>query len=175
MRCAKGLLISMLVLASSLAYGEDDVYIIKDKAGHIHFSDKQPYYHAEPLMLERLQTYLTPVKVTQKPPAKPEVKTDNLNYQISVTEPVNETSVRANNGNVTVNISVSPALQEGHLIVLRDNGKPVGEPSTQTSFALENLPRGQHTITVEIVEKDKVLATAESVFYVQRRSVILNP
>jgi DnaJ-class molecular chaperone len=74
----------------------------------------------------------------------------------SITNPTNDQGVRANNGNVTIHMSLRPALQSGHMIVLNVDGED-GKSSNATSdltMELKNMSRGLHTITAIVVDKD---------------------
>ena len=74
----------------------------------------------------------------------------------SITSPTDDQGVRANDGNVTVHLSLKPALQSGHLIVLSVAGE--GSESTTNSSGLsvdlKNLSRGLHTVTGRVVDED---------------------
>ena len=90
----------------------------------------------------------------------------------SITSPKGEEGVRANDGNVTVQLSLQPALRSGHIIVLSVSGE--GDDTTTNSrglsIGLKNLSRGLHTISATVVDKDEnKLINAEPVsFYVLR-------
>ena len=74
----------------------------------------------------------------------------------SVTSPTDDQGVRANDGNVTVQLSLQPALQSGHMIVLNVDGED-GKSSNATSgltMELKNMSRGLHTIIATVVDKD---------------------
>ena len=74
----------------------------------------------------------------------------------SITNPTSGQGVRANDGNVTIHMSIQPALQSGHLIVLNVDGED-GKSSNTTSvltMELENMSRGLHTVIATVVDKD---------------------
>jgi len=90
----------------------------------------------------------------------------------SITNPTNDQGVRANNGNVTVQLALQPALQSGHTIVLNVSGEG-GESTTNSSgltVRLKNLSRGLHTVTSSDVDKDgnKLIKTEPVSFHVLR-------
>ncbi len=90
----------------------------------------------------------------------------------SITSPTNDQGVRANDGNVTVQLSLQPALQSGHTIVLSASGE--GSQSTENSsgltVGLKNLSRGLHTVSAAVVDKDgnKLISTESVSFHVLR-------
>jgi hypothetical protein len=90
----------------------------------------------------------------------------------SITNPTNDQGVRANDGNVTIHMSLQPALRSGHVIVLNVEGED-GKSSKTTSgltIELKKMPRGLHTVTATVVDKDgKGLIKTEPVsFHVLR-------
>jgi hypothetical protein len=74
----------------------------------------------------------------------------------SITNPTNDQGVRANDGNVTIHMSLQPALRSGHMIVLNVDGED-GKSSKTTSgltIELNNMSRGLHTVTATVVDED---------------------
>ena len=90
----------------------------------------------------------------------------------SITSPTSDQGVRANDGNVTVQLSLQPALQSGHTIVLSVGGE--GSESTVNSsgltVGLKNLSRGLHTVSATVVDKDgnNLIKTEPVSFHVLR-------
>ena len=86
----------------------------------------------------------------------------------SITSPTSDQGVRANDGNVTVHLSLQPVLQSGHTIVLNVDGED-GESTNSSSglmIELNNLSRGQHTVMATVVDEDgKVLIKTETVTF----------
>ena len=74
----------------------------------------------------------------------------------SITNPPNDQGVRANDGNVTIHMSLQPALQSGHMIVLNVDGED-GKSNNATNgltMELKNMSRGLHTIVATVVDED---------------------
>ena len=74
----------------------------------------------------------------------------------SITNPTNDQGVRANDGNVTIHMSLQPALQSGHMIVLNVDGED-GKSSNATSgltMELKNMSRGLHTVIAKVVDEN---------------------
>ncbi len=164
------------------------IYKSIDANGNVSFSDEKPSSNAK----EVEEIKIDP-SVLKPPPAKsrttiklrpPEVQApteenQRTNYdELRITSPKNNETVRANNGDLNVNISIEPKLREqlGHKVVLSLNGKPVSEPRSTTSFALHGLDRGKHTLSVKIVAKNgKTVKKATPVtVYLKRYSKLLN-
>ncbi len=90
----------------------------------------------------------------------------------SITSPTDDQGVRANDGSVTIHMSIQPALQSGHMIVLKVDGED-GKSSNATSgltMELKNMSRGLHPIIATVVDKDgnKLIKTEQVSFHVLR-------
>jgi len=90
----------------------------------------------------------------------------------SITNPTNDQGVRANDGNVTIHMSLQPALQSGHMIVLNVDGED-GKSSNAASgltMELQNMSRGLHTFIATVVDKDgnELIKTEPVSFHVLR-------
>ena len=74
----------------------------------------------------------------------------------SITNPTNDQGVRANDGNVTIHLSLQPALRSGHMIVLNVEGEGSKSSKTTSGLTIElnNMSRGLHTVTATVVDKD---------------------
>ena len=90
----------------------------------------------------------------------------------SITSPTSDQGVRANDGNVTVQLSLQPALQSGHTLILSVSGE--GSESTTDShgltIGLKHLSRGLHTVTATVVDKEgnDLIKTTSVSFHVLR-------
>jgi phosphatidate phosphatase APP1 len=90
----------------------------------------------------------------------------------SITSPVDQRGIRANDGNITVQLSVQPELQPDHMIVLTVDGED-GEAtysSIDMTVDLTNLSRGQHTLMATVVdaEGNKLIQSEPVTFFVLR-------
>ena len=72
-------------------------------------------------------------------------------YNVAIVQPANEETVHDNQGNVAVQVAVSPGLAPGDRIVLVLDGRPVRQ-QTGTTFALSGVERGAHTLQAQVVD-----------------------
>ena len=90
-------------------------------------------------------------------------------YQsFTVSEPTADSAVRANNGSVSVTLSLQPPLdsKKAHKIVFILDGKAVTQPATELSTTLDGLDRGSHTVSAEVRDaQGTVLKTADPVIF----------
>lgn len=178
MRLRRLLLLTTL-LASGLAAAQ--VYKWVDEDGVVHFSD-QPRAGAEEVELLRSPSppgvqpgrpgaQSTPSTVaTAAAPAADETVTD---YQsLRVVSPAPEVTLWNIGGTLDVSLELQPALQPGHEVRLYFDGAARTVPGT--SFQLEEVYRGEHTIQAEIVdERGELQIRSEGHrFYVQQTSVV---
>ncbi|MDH5425243.1 MAG: hypothetical protein OEY29_09635 [Gammaproteobacteria bacterium] len=129
---------------------------------------------------------ITPPQITPSPAIKYNKKIPDdtssvdgkaLPYQsISITSPEDQAVIRGNNGNVTVSLSIQPALQTAfsHSINIFVDGKVIKTGITTSSILLNDLDRGGHTITAQIVDlKKKLLKSSQSItVHIKRHSIL---
>lgn len=89
--------------------------------------------------------------------------------------PVNEETVRDNQGNIEVLVSSTPVLirKDGHRIVYYLDGQPHGRRTVDTRKVFTNVDRGEHILRVAIVDtSDAVIIESQPVkVYLHRASV----
>jgi hypothetical protein len=142
-----GLLAVLLTMPSS-AQG---IYKWEDENGQTHYSDV-PQEGAIEIELQPVQTFAAPaVKSTAN-----EDRADNKKKQgyeaFEISSPSDEETIWNNGGTISVNLTASPALKEGHLILLYLDGKSVAEPAKGTSAQIPNVERGTHTLQAELLD-----------------------
>ena len=104
---------------------------------------------------------------------RPDAKKSASRYgRFSILSPSNGQSVRANDGNVTVSLSLEPTLVQGHSIELIVDGEGGAKTfsGTALSFRLSELPRGEHSLTARIKNGrgEQLMETGPVTFFVLR-------
>lgn len=149
-------LISLLLL-SLLA--QATVYKWVDKDGKVHYSD-EPHPNAEVVELKEKtlnQITLPPVKND----ANDSQVIQQIQYQVVITSPMEEETVRDNNGDFQVTATVTPEIKSQYLMALKLDGQMVGQPQVGGIFQLTNIDRGEHTIVVDaMTQNGKVFASS---------------
>ena len=173
MRLIVTLLLLIVVAGASAA-----VYKWKKPDGSIVYSDQPPAEGATPTDLPQVQE----IKIAVPPPPSSEDESEEsatpkkqtvVYTKLEITQPENDSTIRDNAGNVSVNLNLEPRLQEGDITVISLDGKAIGQ-GRGTSISLSNVDRGTHTLQA-MVKNDQgaVLITAPSVtFHLQRISVL---
>jgi len=154
-------------------------YKIVHPDGTVEFTD-QPVKNAEEINLPAAQGYQSTDNGTSRgglsaPAKKSEQKSVAGYSQFSISSPSREESIPNTGGDVSVAVSIAPALQEGHQVVITLDGSDVAKGAT-TSFSLSSVERGAHLLSASIIDSSGVvIRQADPVtFYVFQQS-LLNP
>lgn len=152
--------IILILLVFICATVNAQVYRRTGPDGQVYFSDQQGP-DAEQVEVAPVQTIrMTPV------PGQTDITEPSDNEQqdhvavaytvFNIVSPTSEEGVRANDGNVTVQLSLQPELITGHRIVLKIDGEDGKETSTGDgmSFELSNLSRGLHSVEATVVDEE---------------------
>ena len=159
----RSLLLVGLLAASCQAVAA--LYKSIDEDGNVVFSD-QPSEGAEPVKLEPINV----MDSLQTPSSDSDAATDGtppevaaVTYDVTITQPETDTTIRANDGNIMVSVSLDPPLKEGHQLWYKVDGEPM-TASAATSTVLKNVNRGTHAITVSVVdENSKPISTSAAI------------
>jgi hypothetical protein len=169
------ILLSILLFCFSMS-SLASIYEWKDSHGNVFFSDT-PRKGARKLNIPEAQTYSPPTtSSTTTSVADETISTQNYD-SLSITTPTDNSTIPNRSGDVNVSINISPALKKDDKIQLMMDGKPVGEAQNSTIFTMNNVSRGAHTLTANIVnrEGETLLSSSTVTFYVQRPSTLLGP
>ncbi|MDZ7736624.1 MAG: hypothetical protein U5P41_11375 [Gammaproteobacteria bacterium] len=94
---------------------------------------------------------------------------------IAIVSPEDDTAIRENSGQVSVSVSVQPALSEAHQIVLYMDGTEAAR-SRSPIFQFSNVDRGTHTLAAAIVGSDgNEIIRSDSISFTLHRHSVQNP
>lgn len=151
--------LTLLLLMLFTANAAGQVYKRIGPDGKVYFSD-QPEPGATEIEVRPAPTVKLP-PVPQRPPAARQQEAESAAYTaFAIVSPTNDQAIRANDGNVTVNLSLKPGLKSGHTVVLNIDGEDGEQVNSGGSLTvgLSNLSRGRHTIEAAVVDaRGKVL------------------
>ena len=156
-------IIALTFLATSSLYAQ--IYKWTDSSGVVHFSDV-PHSGAEKVDLPGVQTY-TPstgsAKTKDSAVNKAEEGTDSYEL-VAISEPLNQATIRNNQGFVPILVTTNPKLKPGDLLQIIYDGEPLGKPQSGITFALKDVKRGTHTIAVQVVDGEgNVVNTSDEI------------
>ena len=165
------LLAACLIALSASA----EVFTYIDAQGNRVFTDQPGSGNAKhvPLATSNLMsanpTDAAPVIAEKRTETKPLLRYDML--RVLVPEP--DATIRSSAGELIVSITSEPGLQRGHRYRLLLDGQPTAEPGPSPVFALSNIDRGSHNLSVEILDEHGriVERTANQPFHMLRISL----
>jgi len=146
------LLVIALLLPGAVT-GESKIYKSRDANGNVVFTDVPPINDGrvdEPVVLKETNTWEGPGtdKKAGRAPWIVEENGDEASVAfvpyatLTIVDPDNDAAVRANNGQITVTVSLLPPLSGEHQLRLLMDGKPVGQTSGR-SFQSKILIEGR--------------------------------
>lgn len=171
------LLLCSIFTSSAVA----EMYKWVDQDGNISYSDQPPFKGAQKLDAPALTT-VPPANVPEKKPepsaadnkAK-DKKTPSYTY-LKITAPEDDATIRNNEGNFSLSITIKPALNTklGHYLSVLMDGKTVQDKIYVNSASLNNIDRGTHRISVAVKnDKGKILHKSKGItVHLHRQSVI---
>lgn len=171
----KTLLPSIILSALIATTAQAKVYKWVTKDGTVVYSD-QPHPEAEVLDIKPLHPYKAPsyqpIETQPTTTTTPEVESSGRYSSVTIDSPEHDSNIHGN-GNFSVSVSSNPALKSGDKYQLLINGKPTGAASTMSQFNIQHLNRGQHSLSVSILNKQsKVVITSPAIsVFVHRPSV----
>jgi hypothetical protein len=171
-------LLLALLLAPLVFFAQSpaaQIYRTTDEQGNVVFTDKPPAGASTTERIELPPTNTTPATVVKPRPEteSEEPDTDAPAYSVAIISPANETSFPMGPGNFSVSAKVQPSPGKNEALQLYIDGIPWGDPQQGASWALTNIFRGQHDLTVAIVDaKGKHLASSAPIrVFVHRPSI----
>lgn len=163
-----------LVLASA---ANGAVYKWKDSEGIVHYSD-QPQPGAEAVEQLPIQTYRPTPVPARATNAGANAGAPSRGYStLAFVSPINDTTIRDNQGNVAVQLSIEPPLRDGHAIALSIDGSRQDRTVASTTFTLSNLARGTHTLQAVVLDSEgnEVMSSEALTLHIVRQSQLLQP
>lgn len=152
------------------------VYKWVDDQGQTQFSDR-PHPNSEQVEPLEVQTYEAPPPSAPIGPQPAQPPVFGGYQSVEVLSPVNDETIWDNTGNLTVRVSLTPALQEslGHKIVILVDGKKISDGAAALEFHLSNLDRGTHTVQATVLDAggQQLAESTPITFHLKKHSVLL--
>lgn len=166
-------LVSTLLLAGTV---HGAVYKWKDTDGGIHYGDK-PQPGAVEVDEIPLQTY-TPSPARRSSTAGDGDVEDAAPYStLAFVSPANDATIRDNQGNVAIQLSVDPPLRSGDSILVSVDGQRQEQTVSSTTFTLSNISRGTHTLQATVVDDqgNDLMSSDTLTLHMVRQSKLFQP
>ena len=135
--------------------------------GQVYFSD-QPGPDAAQIEVKPAQTISMPPVPKQTATARQQEDASSAYTELTIVSPSSDQAIRANDGNITVNLSLQPGLMPGHAVVLNVDGEDGEQINSGASLSIDlsNLSRGRHTVEAAVVDaKGNVLKQSAPVSF----------
>lgn len=153
MRHLATLVLSALLSALACLPAHAEVYTYIDKDGNRVFTDQPTRSNAQRLELTPTNKAAPIMPRPLYAPVAPALPPGPPAYQLlRIIVPEPDATIRANDGKLIVSVTSDPGLLPGHLYRLLLDGKPTGEPGRSPVFPLDNIDRGTHQLSVEIID-----------------------
>ena len=162
------LLLPVLVAAQAHA---QEVYRWVDEDGVVHYSDRSRG-EAERVELPELQR-MDSIRGTAGDEA--ETPPEATAVRVRIERPRAEETFRDPRGLVPVSVALSGELAGGRVLVYYLDGRPVLDPTRRPSVQLEDVPRGEHRVSVAIREGGEEIVRSEPVTFHMRPPSSLSP
>lgn len=163
------LLPTALLLALALPASAEIYRYLDDRGNPVYTNQPPEGVTSESVRLAPINTVAAPTPSSSDATATDESQAPQRYEQLAI-EGVSDGSVlRANAGDVSINIVLQPALHESHQLQLLLDGQPVAEPGRQTRFSFSAMDRGEHRLqAVVLAAGEELQRSAVLTFTVQR-------
>ncbi|OUR68795.1 hypothetical protein A9Q80_01010 [Cycloclasticus sp. 46_83_sub15_T18] len=154
-------LIVLLFVMLTVGICHAEVYKYINKQGKTAYSDI-PVAGAKKVVVPPVMIYKAPAVQSISPIYTPSVEA--VSYQrLEIINPIDQAIIRNNLGKLSVNYRIEPSLQRGDRLLLLLDGV------RQESMNIEGLVRGQHSLSLEVVNAKNELrmSSATTVIYLQ--------
>ena len=168
-------IIALLALFLSLGVAAQ-VYRIVDEQGNVKYTDQPPANDpsAEALQLPSVNTQPA---VSPRESSTESEKQEAGYKEVVILTPAQDSTITPGQLEVVVQVYLEPALRSGHRVQLIHNGQPHGPAAPATSFVIDSLIRGEHTVQAQVIDSadNPVGQSATVTIHVKRHSIQHNP
>ena len=169
-----GLPMKLFIFLSFLIFSvsaKAEIYKTVDEKGNVIYTDMKPRNsESEEVKLKPITPIEKAPAISSAPAASNSPDTAKYYSDFKIIEPLNEATVR-NKQRFSVQVFVQPKMLAGHKVRLLLDGEIV-ETKRGTLFTLDDVERGAHTITAELLDaKRRVIESSSNTIYVHRTTV----
>lgn len=169
--------IMMILLLGLSVTAHAQIYKYTDASGKVVFSNQPPSHgQVETVELPPTNTIET-ISPEQKADATREaLSPDNAPaYSTLKLDLSEQQAIRANSGDFTVNVISQPPLLPGHQLQAIVDGQPHGVPVMEAQLQFNNLDRGEHSLSVQVLSGDQLVQSSDPVSITVQRVNLGSP
>ncbi|MGL6176135.1 MAG: DUF4124 domain-containing protein [Vibrionaceae bacterium] len=172
------LLVGLLIL-SSVTHAQE-YYEWRDANGIINFSDTPPdQSYTTRRLTGPAEPPAAPPEATSAPEMPPFPTSQNVPEdskparasKVFLIAPENKQTIRDNTGKVTVSLGSDQPLAKGQTlrVMLDEQAQPA---STRVVHTLENVVRGEHSISAQLLDNDKVIFSSPAQIFYMHQAIV---
>ncbi len=164
------ILVLLMILLLSQPLLARDVYKWVTSEGEVIYSENyQPGAERIRVSDEQKKSALNPEQLNA--PSSAEATGEYTAFEI--VQPTNNETIRSADSSVSVGISLTPPLAQGHEIYLYVDGTQLKTAIKTTQLVLQNLVRGSHTLKAELRDQEgTVLRQSPSISFNLRQEAL---
>lgn len=144
--------LSCMLLGLCCLHASAGVYTYIDADGNRVFTDQPPSGEAERIELAPGNQMPSSPAAQTSPASEPPLAAEPGYDLLRILVPEPDAVIRDTTGNLIVTASSDPTLHPGHRYRLILDGQPWGDAGRSPVFPLQNIDRGTHQISVEILD-----------------------
>lgn len=169
------LLAIFLVLGALITSANAGVYKRVNPDGSIEFTDMPEEVGEKSIEVAPPSSYSPPPLPKPAAPTAAAKKTAVSYESVAISSPAHDSTIRDNEGNISISVTSKPGLQTGHSFILMLDGKEVGK-GPQSTFQLKNIDRGSHNLSVQVINgAGKIMVQSKPVTVHLHRAVVRRP
>lgn len=163
------LAVAALIVVGPVSSGWAQIYKVTDDKNGVVFTDSPNVigntrgHNVEEVELEQINT-AAPIEMRANSESANSSTTAEPSAvakpTVSITVPVNETTIAMGPGNFAVSATPSPALTQGEELTLMIDGVAQGGPQSSASWFIEGSLRGPHDLVVQRTDANGELVAA---------------
>lgn len=160
--------------------GFASVYKVVDEHGNITYTDTPPSGAAqsEPVKLPTINRQpATEVRPAHRPDTQADESDRREHYRhAAIRTPAHDSTLTAGSSELTVEVDLEPALQDGHWVQILIDGSAHGSPAQSVRHSVHELERGMHFLSAAVLDSNgNTVAETEPVSIHVQRSVVGGP
>ncbi len=163
-------LIVTCLLAALALPASAEIYKYTDANGNTVFTNQPPQgTNAEAVTLPPVNTVQSPPPPTMPGNSQEPSATEQIYSVLEIANVPDEEALRANDGSFTVSVNIQPQLRIGDSLQLLLDGQPYGGLTSSLQFPLNNVDRGEHSLSVQVFSGDRLIQQSATVTFTTQR------